>query len=160
MWTHTLILNADKLNIERKFTKKEEQLDMLKGVYALIIQLDKVACVNVGALGKLTFKKGLYVYVGSAQTNLEHRIKRHLGKEKRLFWHIDYLLNSSAARIIKVFHKQSDKTEECALAKAISEKGEPVVGFGCSDCHCRSHLFQIGDYRFLQEIMETVHTET
>ncbi len=132
----------------------------MKGVYTLIIQLDKDTCVNVGALGKLTFKKGLYVYVGSAQANLGHRIKRHLGKEKRLFWHIDYLLTNSTARIIKVFYKQADKTEECDLAKAISERGKPVDGFGCSDCHCKSHLFHISDYRFLQEIMETVHTET
>jgi len=132
----------------------------LKGVYALIIQLDKDACVNVGALGKLTFKKGLYAYVGSAQVNLEHRIKRHLRKEKRLFWHIDYLLNNSAARIVKVLYKQADKTEECTLAEVIGERGKPIDGFGCSDCRCKSHLFHISDYRFVKEIMQTVHAET
>jgi Uri superfamily endonuclease len=126
----------------------------------LIIQVDKKVDVNVGALGKLTFEKGIYAYVGSAQANLEQRIKRHLAKEKRLFWHIDYLLNDSAARIAKVLYKQADKTEECNLAKAISEIGKPVDGFGCSDCSCKSHLFHIGDYRFLQESMRVVHVET
>jgi Uri superfamily endonuclease len=132
----------------------------LKGIYALIIQVDKDAGVIVGALGKLTFEKGIYAYVGSAQANLEQRIKRHLAKEKRLFWHIDYLLNDSAARIVKVLYKQADKTEECELAKTIGERGESVEGFGCSDCSCKSHLFRIGDYRFLQESMRVVHVET
>jgi len=126
----------------------------------LIIQVDKKVDVNVGALGKLTFEKGLYAYVGSAQANLEQRIKRHLAKEKHLFWHIDYLLKDSAARIVKVLYKQADRIEECELAKAIGEKGESVDGFGCSDCSCKSHLFRIGDYRFLQESMRVVHVET
>ena len=132
----------------------------MKGVYVLIIQVDKNVDVNVGALGELTFEKGLYAYVGSAQANLEQRIKRHLAKEKQLFWHIDYLLNDSAARIAKVLYKQADKTEECNLVKAIGEKGEPVDSFGCSDCNCKSHLFRIGDYRFLQKSMQVVHAET
>ena len=126
----------------------------------LIIQVDENVDVNVGALGKLTFEKGLYAYVGSAQANLEQRIKHHLRKEKRLFWHIDYLLNNSAARIVKVLYKQADKTEECDLAEVIGEIGEPVDGFGCSDCSCKSHLFRIGDYRFLQGSMRVVHVET
>ncbi len=126
----------------------------------LIIQVDKTVDVNIGALGKLTFEKGLYAYVGSAQANLEQRIKRHLRKEKRLFWHIDHLLNDGAARIVKVLYKQAYKTEECNLAKAVGEIGEAVAGFGCSDCSCRSHLFRVGDYRFLQEYMRVMHLET
>lgn len=132
----------------------------MRGVYVLIIQVDKKVDVNVGALGKLTFEKGFYAYVGSAQTNLEQRIKRHLAKEKRLFWHIDYLLNDSAARIVKVLYKQADKTEECNLAKTIGEKGKPIDSFGCSDCNCKSHLFRIENYRFLQESMRMLHVET
>ncbi len=132
----------------------------MKGVYVLIIQVDETVDVDVGALGKLRFEKGLYAYVGSAQANLEQRIRRHLGKEKRLFWHIDYLLNNSAARTVKVLYKQADKTEECGLAEVIGERGEPVDGFGCSDCSCKSHLFRIGDYRFLQEAMRVLDVKT
>lgn len=140
--------------------KIKEQLRALKGIYALIIQLDSDINLCVGTLGKLIFKKGLYVYIGSAQTNLAHRLKRHLRREKRLFWHIDYLLNHRAAKVTKVFYKEADKSGECLLAQAISKKGTPVAGFGCSDCHCKSHLFNITEYHFLQETMQTVRLET
>jgi Uri superfamily endonuclease len=132
---------------------KKWWLSVLKGIYVLIIQLSSDVTVQVGALGKLTFKKGLYAYVGSAQNNLEKRVSRHLRKEKRKFWHIDYLLDDEATKVIAVFHKQADKTEECAVAKAIGEKGEAVVGFGASDCSCKSHLYRIEDYGFLQDFM-------
>jgi Uri superfamily endonuclease len=125
----------------------------LKGIYILIIQLSSDAAVQVGALGKLIFKKGLYAYVGSAQNNLEQRVRRHLTKEKRKFWHIDYLLDNDVAKVTAVFHKEADKTEECTVAKAIGKKGEAAVGFGSSDCNCKSHLYRIEDCGFLQEFM-------
>jgi Uri superfamily endonuclease len=134
-------------------------LVVLKGVYVLIIQLSNDIAVQVGRLGRLTFKKGVYGYVGSAQNNLEKRVNRHLKRERRKFWHIDYLLGSEAAEVIAVFHKQADKTEECIVAKAIGEKGEAVVGFGSSDCNCKSHLFHIEDYRFLQDFMRVLHAK-
>lgn len=125
----------------------------MKGIYILIIQVSSDAAVEVGALGKLTFKKGLYAYVGSAQSNLEKRVNRHLKKEKRKFWHIDYLLDNEAAKVIAVFHKQSDKAGECTVAKAIGERSEAVAGFGSSDCNCKSHLYRIEDYGFLRQFM-------
>ena len=132
----------------------------MKGVYVLIIQVSNDAGVQVGALGKLTFPKGLYAYVGSAQGNLEQRVKRHLRREKRRFWHVDYLLGNDAAKVIEVFYKQADKTEECAVAKAIGERGESIDGFGSSDCRCKSHLFRLRDYRFLREFMRVLDVKT
>jgi Uri superfamily endonuclease len=129
-------------------------LKKLKGIYVLIIQLSEDIDIKVGAIGKITFKKGLYAYVGSAQNNLEKRIRRHFRKVKRKFWHIDYLLNNDAAKMAKVFFKNASKTAECTTAKAISEKGEPIRSFGCSDCNCNSHLFHICNYSFLQETMQ------
>jgi Uri superfamily endonuclease len=61
----------------------------LKGIYVLIVKINKTINVNIGALGLLNFPEGLYAYVGSAQNNLELRVKRHQSKEKRLFWHIN-----------------------------------------------------------------------
>jgi Uri superfamily endonuclease len=120
----------------------------------LVIQIDKDVNLNVGALGKLKFAKGFYAYVGSAQANLEQRIKHHFRKEKRKFWHVDYLLDNDSAKITKVFSKKANKTEECKIAKVISERGGSIGGFGCSDCNCKSHLFQIRDYGFLQKLMQ------
>ena len=125
----------------------------MKGIYVLIIQVSGDVAVQVGALGKLTFKKGVYAYVGSAQNNLEKRVRRHLTKEKRLFWHIDYLLDNDAAKVIAVFNTQADKAEECAVAKAIGERGSAVAGFGSSDCNCKSHLHRTEDYESLQDFM-------
>ncbi len=126
----------------------------MKGIYSLIIRLNEDVNVVVGSLGKTNFKKGIYVYVGSAQANLEQRVKRHLRRDKRLFWHIDYLLNSDAAKIVEVLYMQGDKASECAVAKHISVVGEVMNGFGCSDCHCKSHLFRIENYSFLLESMQ------
>lgn len=116
--------------------------------------------MNVGALGRLIFKKGLYAYVGSAQNNLEQRVKRHLRKGKRKFWHVDYLLDNGATKVVEVFQQQADKAEECGIAGVIGERGEPIAGFGSSDCGCKSHLFRIGDYNFLQEFMQVLGMKT
>lgn len=131
----------------------------LKGIYVLIIRLDEDAAVNIGALGKRTFRKGTYAYVGSAQNNLEQRVKRHLKKQKRKFWHIDYLLDSNAAKVVEVLYRQANKTEECKVANLITRTNEPVKGFGCSDCHCKSHLFRVEDTEFLKEKMQRLNVQ-
>ena len=128
----------------------------MKAVYVLIIQVENTTSVKVGALGELVFETGIYAYVGSAQTNLDQRIKRHLRKEKKLFWHIDYFLNSDKIKIKKVLIKKGLKKEECNLANLISMKGKAILKFGSSDCDCKSHLFFIRDYGFLERnIKET-----
>lgn len=125
----------------------------MKGIYVLVIQLDRNTNVNVGKLGRKSFQKGLYAYVGSAQTNLEKRIQRHLRKAKRTFWHIDYLLQAPSTKIAKAFYTNAGKNEECSVAEKIRHEGKPVPGFGCSDCHCESHLLRITAYDFLQKSM-------
>jgi Uri superfamily endonuclease len=148
------------LTREPREVKAEKRVSGLRGVYVLVIQVDEDTDANVGALGRLTFRKGLYAYVGSAQNNLEKRVSRHLGKEKRMFWHVDYLLDNDAAKVIEVFHKQADKIEECAIAKVIGERGEAIKGFGSSDCSCKSHLFRIEEYGFLSEFMRVLDAKT
>ena len=131
-----------------------------KGIYVLVVQVSGDIKVYVGALGEMTFAKGLYAYVGSAQINMEQRIKRHLRSKKRKFWHIDYLIDNPATKVIKVFLKEGKKAEECETAKRLSRKSEPVVGFGCSDCNCKSHLFHIRNCEFVQETMQVFPKET
>jgi adenylylsulfate kinase len=126
----------------------------MKGIYVLIISIRRDITVKIGALGPMTFQKGSYAYVGSAQNNLEERIARHLGKAQKKFWHIDYLLSNTKAVVQRVFTKEAGKPEECELAERIHRKGCPIPDFGCSDCKCESHLFKIERYEFLREDMK------
>ena len=133
--------------------------DSLKGVYVLVIQVSAPIKVKVGALGELCFNQGLYAYVGSAQNNLELRVARHLRRDKKLFWHVDYLLSDPAAEVVDAFYKTGGKTEECRVAEQIAANGcEPLEGFGCSDCQCISHLYRIQDASFLRQAMQHLKT--
>lgn len=125
----------------------------MQGIYVLIIQISKSIRVYVGTLGSVYFKASLYAYVGSAQSNLEKRIERHLKKTKHKFWHVDYLLDSVGVKVLKVFYREAGKAEECLIAKNLGAKGTPMIGFGSSDCKCESHLFKIEDSSFLEESM-------
>ena len=113
----------------------------MRGVYCLILHVVKNVRIKVGALGLIKFKRGIYVYVGSAQNGIDNRIKRHLKKVKRRYWHIDYLVANKYVRIEKVVYKEAPKDEECRIASFLNLFCEPVKGFGCSDCKCISHLF-------------------
>jgi len=115
----------------------------IKGIYVLFISVKRDIFVKVGALGKIKFSQGTYAYVGSAQNGIKKRVARHLKKEKRKFWHIDYLLGEKNTHIEKVAYQKAPKEEECRIAQALSQIGKPIRGFGCSDCSCSSHLFKI-----------------
>lgn len=125
----------------------------MKGIYVLVVSVSRNVSASVGALGTVRFEKGLYCYAGSAQNNLEKRIKRHLEKNKREFWHIDYLLANDVAEVVRVFYQEAGKSEECAISKKLAERGVPVKGFGSSDCECNGHLVKIENYAFLRESM-------
>ncbi len=115
-----------------------------RGVYLLIIKMRKNKIINVGALGKILFLKGYYLYVGSGFQNLHRRIERHLKKNKNLRWHIDYLLKE--AEIHEVIIIYTCKKVECKIAQILSKKFKSVKNFGCSDCKCFSHLFYSKEY--------------
>jgi len=58
---------------------------------------------------------------------------------------------------VKVFCKEAEKSEECKIARKLSERGIAVKRFGCSDCGCVSHLFRVNDYDFLRDFMSDMH---
>ena len=72
--------------------------------------------------------------------SLVARINRHLSDDKKLHWHIDYLLKNESSEIKDVLFNVSDMKIECNLASTIALNGEEVPKFGCSDCNCSSHL--------------------
>ena len=63
----------------------------MKGSYALIIRLNRAKRLTVGRLGEFYFPAGHYIYLGSALNGLESRVRRHLRRDKKLHWHIDFL---------------------------------------------------------------------
>jgi Uri superfamily endonuclease len=123
----------------------------MKGIYILIINIDKTIQTNIGAQGPKQFEKGTYAYVGSAQNNLEKRVRRHLKKRKKKFWHIDYLLNNKHTKITKILWKNAPKPEECKISAQLNRHGEPIPNFGNSDCNCKGHLYRIRKHQFLKD---------
>jgi len=130
----------------------------MKGVYVLIIEKSIGEELEIGKLGTIEFKSGFYAYVGSALSG--QRIKRHLRREKRLHWHIDYLLASPGAEIREVIFKETSNREECMIARRMHEQLEHIKGFGCSDCRCESHLFFCNSHDRLLEVAYHMATYT
>lgn len=109
--------------------------------YQLRIRVNKAICVAIGALGRHHFPQGEYVYTGSAKRHLHARLARHLRPEKKLRWHIDYLLAHPAVCIVSV---TTSNQAECDWNRQM--KGDaPVAGFGASDCRsgCGAHLVRL-----------------
>ena len=115
-----------------------------KGSYSLLIRLEEGCDKEVGALGKICFSEGFYVYNGSAfGTGGLKRVERHRRKsegESGCHWHIDYLLTSTETEVVEVFTEEGSD-HECSLSQEMMEKFGFVDDFGCSDCGCSSHFF-------------------
>ena len=124
----------------------------MKGSYILVLNLNQDACLTIGRLGTFEFPAGLYLYCGSALNGLEGRIRRHLRRDKKLHWHIDYL--AAAADVVEVWWAAGDERLECRWSEAIIGQGGEVVArwFGSSDCRCPTHLLKAGDGRNLAEM--------
>ena len=105
----------------------------------------KSRLLKIGRLRKIKFKKGYYLYVGSALKSIEKRVCRHLRDSKKIFWHIDYLLAADRVKIDSVYYVENNKKLECAISEKIKVIAIPVDGFGSSDCNCKSHLFYISE---------------
>ena len=118
--------------------------------YLLILNMRTTLTTQVGALGKITFTKGNYIYIGSANNILQKRIERHLRQSKPLQWHIDYLTTKKEVEIEKILYKHSHQKEECRTARIISHWGSPIMKFGSSDCTCNSHLIRVKDIETME----------
>ena len=124
-----------------------------KGVYTLVIRVDRELAFRAGSLGQVVLRPGFYLYTGSGlgpgSLSLRGRVKRHLGARRRRFWHVDYLLDQPSARVVAVVASPSLIKEECRVNQALIEgltAEVPVRGFGSSDCRsgCPAHLLYTG----------------
>mgnify|MGYP001054298040 CR=1 FL=1 len=118
-----------------------------RGAYIITGLLKRNRTVEIGSLGRISFKKGYYLYIGSAMNSLSSRIKRHMRKEKTMRWHIDYLI--PYLQDIRAIPIQSSEDLECHLAQEIeSITVDYIKAFGSSDCNCKSHLYWMKDNPF------------
>ena len=136
------------------------------GVYVMVMHLDHDLDLEIGSKGMMHFKKGYYMYVGSAKANLTKRIERHKRKRKKMHWHLDYfrghcemiaavpirtsglpleswsLIHEPYPSMPSMPDPDIEVSVECALADAVGTIAEwEVPKFGSSDCDCTSHLF-------------------
>ena len=116
----------------------------MKGSYVLVLRLARRRRVTVGRLGAFDFPCGHYLYFGSAQGGLEHRVRRHLRSDKKQHWHIDFL--TATAPVVEVWCVEGTDRLECVWARAALELESvtvPAPGLGSSDCACRSPLVRL-----------------
>ena len=124
------------------------------GSYILLIKLPEAQTINIGSLSGIHFPHGYFAYVGSALCGIKHRLNRHLKSNKRLHWHIDYLLPK--ATITDIIIGETEDRIECAIAQALSSQFNSIPGFGASDCRCRSHLFLTSEKRQMKSAVVTI----
>jgi len=110
--------------------------------YQLHIRLHRTRVIQVGKLGRFRFPAGDYGYTGSARRNIEARVRRHRSRDKKLRWHIDYLLAQPEAGITGV---QASREPECTV-NARTPGTIVVARGGAGDCRagCGSHLKYLG----------------
>ena len=114
------------------------------GTYILLIELDQPQIITAGKRGAVHLPAGLYAYVGSAHGpgGLRARLRRHARPDKRLHWHVDYLLASACLN--GALFRVDPARLECSWAAFVSQRAQAVPDFGASDCRCDSHLFHLG----------------
>ncbi len=130
----------------------------LMSAYVIIIHCRAPATLGVGALGPVCFPAGWYAYVGSARRHLHARIRRHRRRQKKVRWHIDYLLARPEFVVVQVWI--APQLKECQLAQLLLNRpgvAVPCQGMGASDCRCPAHFLGYeGDItsfiRMLQEL--------
>ena len=118
-------------------------MERLAGTYALILRNYSKATIQIGRWDRICVKPGYYSYIGSAfgPGGVRARVSRHLRKEKRKHWHIDYL--HGYMEPVGIWYTHDRRHLEHIWARSLADVGGimSVHGFGCSDCNCDSHLF-------------------
>lgn len=133
---------------------------MEKGIYTLLLKLSKNTKIKVGCLGPISFQLGHYAYTGSALgSGGFKRVQRHLRVAARTNftrrWHLDYFIPETEVNCIICTKTEGDL--ECLIASEIGRRAESVVGFGSTDCGCRSHLHYYPDLDGLKIIAIHAH---
>jgi Uri superfamily endonuclease len=117
-----------------------------KGIYILELFAEQEFSISAKKFVGITFPRGFYYYIGSAQKNLKSRIERHTRIEKKVHWHIDHLTTHKYINIFNVFLiLDAAKNIEPNIANNFIKYFDAeiiVTGFGNSDTkETKTHLF-------------------
>ena len=134
-----------------------------KGTYIIILHLPEERKIEIGNLGKFSFTKGYYAYVGSAFGNggLKERLSHHIKVTENPHWHIDYL--RVHAQPVEIWFTNSIKKVEHSWAKILTYMPGGnffLSGFGSSDCKCISHLYYFGNlpcFQSFKNLLQNSH---
>lgn len=138
-WQQDLSIKDDGRILEIPWEILDEE-NTNRGSYIVILELEEDTIISVGELGKMFFRRGFYIYVGSGMGNLEKRMSRHRRKRKNRHWHIDYIREH--AKVVNILPIRSSRRLECEIASDVRKISDSSIkSFGSSDCRCESHLF-------------------
>ena len=127
------------------------------GTYCLTMHLTQDTLIKIGSLADHHFLTGYYVYVGSALNGLMRRLRHHLKVNTRSHWHVDYLRHH--AFITDIWYAYSSNRMECLWSSLLinaSKAKTPIIGFGPSDCKCRTHLTFFLEKPLIGEIISPI----
>ncbi len=131
-----------------------DQIENDRGTYLLLLELENNQKIKPGCLEEAEYKKGMYIYVGRASRGLKARIRRHIRKEKKQFWHIDHLLPEAKLREIWTRENFFDECQTASIIRDFLRSSSPVHrGFGASDCRCAGHLLPISSSKKEVELL-------
>jgi len=140
----------------KSITKNNDKKLIDSGAYAILFSLLNDCQTYIPKYGHVVFKKGFYVYSGSAKKNLIHRVTRHSKKDKKVKWHIDYFSILDSVKPLKMF-LFFDKNE-CEINSFFYASGgkSTIKNFGSSDCKngCLSHFLYFKKRPTLKSIKE------
>lgn len=123
-----------------------------RGTYLVCLLPRGEGWVQIGRLGRLRLRSGVFLYVGSAQGpgGLGARCRHHLRVAARPHWHLDYL--RPHCRVLGFWVAPGKERREhlwAGLLGSLPNASYPLPRFGASDCRCPAHLVR------LEQIPET-----
>jgi len=138
-----------------------QELAGAKGSYVLVMRLEDHVSLRIGRLGTFGLSPGNYLYFGSALSGVEHRVLRHLRRNKKRHWHIDFF--TRIATVAGVWWTDDGQRSECRWASAVTDVPgavAPVPRFGSSDCSCNSHLAQVPTAITIEKVCHRIEAVT
>lgn len=126
----------------------------------MAVKLEKGQRIKVAKLPEAHYPAGFYLYVGRAKRGLRKRVDRHLRRDKKNFWHIDYFLREAGVMDVWIKLNSFDECRTVSQIRKFSENsGIPQKKFGASDCRCPGHLVYLLEFDDLRNLRKKLKFE-